>query len=194
MLFILKQNIKRFKMSDNKWLFKNVVATRIEENIDYSDLNSQIVQDEALKNFKVVGSYSWSDLSKPDNPVMVIPSEPGYLAKNLKLQQLAWKKYKYIVDENAFQYPVYPIEPMFRAVHECTPDFDFKSVDLITDRNILRTLFSYADAKFADSWKIDFKRVGNSVILYRSDEKDTVFYEDYSQDFEQKVTTRNPGK
>jgi hypothetical protein len=78
---------------------------------------------------------------------------------------------------------------MERSVLECTPDFDFKSVDVIAERSVLRQLNSAIDgAEFGDSsLRIDFQRIGNSVVLFRCDKNAKEYYEDFRQDFEAKM-------
>jgi len=78
---------------------------------------------------------------------------------------------------------------MTRSVLECTPDFDFKSVDIIAERSVLRQLNSAIDgAESGDSsLRIDFQRIGNSVVLFRCDKNAKEYYEDFRQDFEAKM-------
>jgi len=78
---------------------------------------------------------------------------------------------------------------MRRSVLECTPDFDFKSVDIIAERSVLRQLNSAIDgAESGDSsLRIDFQRIGNSVVLFRCDKNAKEYYEDFRQDFEAKM-------
>ena len=81
---------------------------------------------------------------------------------------------------------------MTRSVLECTPDFDFKSVDVIVDRSIMRQLNSAIDAAGtveSDDFRIDFQRIGNSVVLFRCDKNAKEYYEDFRQDFEAKMAT-----
>jgi len=78
---------------------------------------------------------------------------------------------------------------MERSVLECTPDFDFKSVDIIAERSVLRQLNSAIDgAESGDSsLRIDFQRIGNSIVLFRCDKNAKEYYEDFRQDFEAKM-------
>jgi len=75
-------------------------------------------------------------------------------------------------------------------VLECTPDFDFKGIDIIADRSVLRQLNFAIDGTEnfePDGLRIDFQRIGNSVVLFRCDKNAKEYYEDYRQDFENKI-------
>jgi len=78
-----------------------------------------------------------------------------------------------------------------RSVLECTPDFNFKDIDIIADRSVLRQLNFAIDGtdKFeSDGLRIDFQRIGNSVVLFPCYEYAIKEYDDYRQDFENKIT------
>jgi len=61
-----------------------------------------------------VGSYSWCPHSNSEEPVIIVPGKPSYLKEELKLEKLTRIKYTYINDLSSFNYPEYPIEPIFR--------------------------------------------------------------------------------
>ena len=96
-----------------------------------------------LKNYKSIGSYNWSTISSTKNPIIVVPGKPTYLSGRLEADGCILKKKgrKEMVDENRYYLPEYPMEPLFRTVKKCAPNFDFKNIDFVTDRNGLRKLY-----------------------------------------------------
>lgn len=154
-----------------------------------------------LKNFKVVGSYNWAFNSTPNKPVLVIPGTQVHLSNDvIKLEQLKKQISVHNDDKNAVQSPEFPIEPIYQAIIQCTPDYDFASVDFICDRKILRTLLNYIEKKekeygnftIKDGFRLDFQRVGNLIGILRYTEGSKKFSHDFSQDFENSII--NKGK
>jgi hypothetical protein len=73
------------------------------------------------------------------------------------------------------------------------PTFDFKSIDIITDRNNLRKLLKWISGDRA-SFRIDVQRVGNTVLFQRWDEKILdVAIHGYGREFELASTVVAPG-
>ena len=167
--------------TNTQWLFKNINKIIISE-IRSNDLNvDQNVECSSLKSFKLVGSYNWSPESTVANPIVMIPGKSGILSKNLNPQKLAKSRHEQMVDENRFYMPDYPMEPLFRSVLLCTPDYDFKSLNFVTDRNGLRKLLNFVEDKAKDSFRIDFKRVGNFIVFIRNEENSTQVCDDYGK-------------
>jgi hypothetical protein len=103
-------------MSDNSWLYKHLESSHVELKLNLSDLNSKSDSDcTFLKNFQIVGSYSWCpNSSTKEKPVIIVPGKPSYLKNTLKLERLSRIKYTYISDVNSSNFPEYPIEPIYR--------------------------------------------------------------------------------
>ena len=86
-----------------------------------------------------------------------------------------------MVDENRFYLPDYPLEPLFRSVAKCTPDFNFGDIDFVSDRNGLRKLLDFVDNNKKDSFRIDFQKMGNMIAFIRNDEFASQNTEDYGK-------------
>ena len=144
-----------------------------------------------MKNFKIVGSYNWKDDSSPEKPIMVIPGEQGYIFEDQKLEQLNKEEYLYIEDKNLAEFPDYPLEPMYQSILQCTPDYEFESVDVILDRKILRTFLNFVENqekdarnwKITDGFRLDFQRVGNSIVILNGIQGSKYICNDYAKDF-----------
>jgi hypothetical protein len=172
--------------TDVKWLFKN--TNELLKEIKQSDLKESRIDCSSLKDFKQVGSYNWSFKSGPNKAIMLIPGKASRLVSTLHNQQLFKSRNEQMCDENRYYMNEYPIEPMFRAVTECSPNFDFNSIDIVSDRNSLIKLFAFVEGKRKDSFRIDFQMIGNMLVLVRNDLNAVEFCGDYGKDFENKFT------
>ena len=171
----------RDSLTNTQWLYKNINKIILTE-IRSSELQAEQNLDcSSLKNFKLVGSYNWSPESIVENPIVMIPGKSGVLSKDLSPRKLSKGRHEQMVDENRFHMPDYPMEPLFRSVLHCTPDYDFKQVDFVTDRNGLRKLLNFVEGKVKDSCRIDFQRVGNFIVFIRNEENSTQVCEDYGK-------------
>ncbi|XP_047146382.1 uncharacterized protein LOC100202260 isoform X1 [Hydra vulgaris] len=168
-----------------KWLFKN--KKELIKNFEKNDitLNSNGFVD----NFVSVGSYNWALQSTPDKPVIIVPGIPNYIKENLLCQKLKKSDVQRVCDENQYYMSRHPMEPMFQAVLLCTPEYDFSSVDLITDRINLRKLFEFVEGNSKDSFRIDIQMNENDTLMFiRNDENVILPCQDYSIDFKNKFT------
>lgn len=50
-------------------------------------------------------------------------------------------------------------------------------------------LNSVVDGDDLNSWRVDFQRIGNSIVLFRHDQHNKHQYDDFSQGFTEKVTS-----
>lgn len=71
------------------------------------------------------------------------------------------------IDQNGARVPVFPLAPLFKAVGEVTPGFNFTAVDCITNRNGLRKLLSFVKGSVRDSFRIDMHVVQDTLVLFR---------------------------
>ena len=70
------------------------------------------------------------------------------------------------IDENAFRRPKSPIEPLLRAVLHEQPEFNFGSIDIISDRHPLSCLLNLAGGD-SKAFAFAVQVVGDTVILTR---------------------------
>ena len=174
------------KSTNLNWLFKDTKEQI--KTIKQLSLKESAVDCSSLKNFKSVGSYNWSPKSTPEQPIMVIPGEASRLVGNLDKQQLRKSSYEQMCDENRFYMSDYPMEPLFRAVSICSPDFDFNAIDIATDRNNLRKLLEFVEDTRKESFRIDFQKIDNLIVFIRNEENAKQFCDDYGKDFEHRFT------
>ena len=71
---------------------------------------------------------------------------------------------------NGYMIPESPFLPLFRAVdimeaERTTPKFDWRLVDIVTDRNSLRKLFAWGDGSH-EAFRIDLQLAGDFTILF----------------------------
>lgn len=182
------------KWSPNKpisteWLYKNIDKSKVYMELSASRLETTNNRDlMSLDDYKSVGSYNWALSSNPTRPTVIVPGQADTLCSQLPLYQLRKSKREQMVDENRHFYPDYPLEPLFRSVKICSPNFEFSQVDVVTDRNNLRKLLNFVEAQADESFRIDFQRVGNMLVLIRCEERSSMLCDDYGKDFEQKCT------
>jgi len=98
------------------------------------------------------------------------------------------------VDENASRYPEFPLEPLFRAICTINPEYDFKQIDLVTDRNNLRKLLQAISGIRRSDFRINIELVGNTLLFQRWEKFDQDFvtpseFKGFGKHFEQSLTT-----
>lgn len=74
------------------------------------------------------------------------------------------------VDQNGFRVPRAVLLPLFKSVDMVTeetgrPDFDWSSVDFVTDRNGLRKILRWVNGTADKTFRIDMQLVGKQTIL-----------------------------
>ena len=75
-----------------------------------------------------------------------------------------------LVDQSSYRCPVFPLAPLVLAVREHDPSFDFKSIELVADRNNLRKLLRWTSGGTND-FRLDVEVAGGTVLLTRWEEK-----------------------
>ena len=171
----------------NDWLFKNK-ATFIAK-IKHGNLQS--TSGKNVSDFTSVGSYNWSSQSTPKKPIIKVPGTPNYLKQDIKCQQLIMSNFQQICSENQYFMSDYPLQPMLRAVTLCTPEFDFKTIDLITERINLRKLLNFVEENLSESFRIDIQLIENETLIFiRNDEHILMPCRDYNKDFKEKFSEK----
>lgn len=169
--------------TNTDWLFKYIDFTKPELIIRKCNLKSESAVDcSSLKDVRQVGSYNWSFKSSRHDPIIIIPGIPNHFKRNARVNQLKKIKHVQIMDMNSHFLPEFPLEPVLRSVIECSPEFQFKNIDFVSDRGGIKKLFNFIDNCDINSFRIDFKRIGNQILFIRNDETIMNFAEDYSKD------------
>ena len=70
------------------------------------------------------------------------------------------------IDKNADRYPSSPLEPLIQSVMLVQPDYDFGSVDIVTDRQPIRKLLDFLEGT-AEDFRFGAKLVGNTIFFVR---------------------------
>ncbi|KAI7539697.1 hypothetical protein KC331_g9601 [Hortaea werneckii] len=105
-----------------------------------------------------VASYNWLD---SEEPTLLVPGAPPLWSPPENPVQIPPDTGTFFVDPNAGILPTSPMEPLFRAVLHEHPDFDFSSLDLITDRWALSRLLSDNE-----SWSLAAQVVGGGTVVF----------------------------
>lgn len=97
------------------------------------------------------------------------------------------------INQNAFRCPDSPLTPLVESVRNWAPEFDFSTIDIVTDRNNLRKLIGWAQGS-KDEFRIDLQRAGDGTVLFSRWQAKTREppQRSYAHEFE-KSMTRNQG-
>lgn len=139
-------------------------------------------------DLKLISSYNWLSDQTPtilvpgnySNPLRLLPKlmllsgSPPQWSPPSVAPKLAPDSGRVFIDQNAYRNPSYPLEPLIRAVTTSKSDFDFSSIDIITDRNNLRKLLRAVTGDFGNNdrnFTITVECVGTTVLLTRREER-----------------------
>ncbi|KAL7276036.1 hypothetical protein RUND412_000980 [Rhizina undulata] len=99
---------------------------------------------------KAEGSYNWVKVAENESPRIIVPGYPTYWnPPNKDTGEPATINHDqgfHFIDQNDFQCPEAPLEPIFRAIFALQPEFDVRDLDIVTDRNNLMKLFKFVSA------------------------------------------------
>jgi hypothetical protein len=154
--------------------------------------------DIVIKDLKFLGSYNWTEASQP---TMIVPgmckcrittlsktagilsventgSPREWIDKPLPFQ-VPMDENLDIIDQNSYRMGKASLAPLIQSVEaiiveEDKPDFDWSSVDFVTDRNGLRKLLRWASSATSepcDDFRIDTQLAGKTVLLNRWEKK-----------------------
>ncbi|PAV16834.1 geranylgeranyl pyrophosphate synthetase [Pyrrhoderma noxium] len=126
-------------------------------------------------NLEVVASYNWTNSITPTIIVPGLPrvwkgiKTPFFLSSNDK------ERIEYI-DQNRFRLPNFPLLPLVAAIDQIKPQFDFSSIDIVTDRNNLQKLMKWIGKRVnpeLDDFRIDIQVIGKTVLFVRYELRNT---------------------
>ena len=95
--------------------------------------------------------------------------------------------------------PKYVLLPLIRAVEHTEVDFDWSSMDFVTDRNALRKLLRWLGStryNECKDFRIDMQLAGNGTVLFNRWDKryresfEGAAYSTYGYNFEKATTTQ----
>jgi hypothetical protein len=102
------------------------------------------------------------------------------------------------IAQNAARHPESPLEPLFRALYLTHPDFDIRSVDVISDRNNIRKLLSFINPSSRKNGLEPFTmniEISKDTAIFKREETKTQDYigphdfRGYGHEFEKAYTT-----
>lgn len=97
-----------------------------------------------IREVKHLASYNWLERQKP---TIAVPGSPRLWAPPKFPKRVPKDTGRVFISQNAARHPQSPLEPLFRALLLAQPAFDFRDVDLVTDRNNIRKLLTFVNPK-----------------------------------------------
>lgn len=161
----------------------------------HRDLQQGQVPPAIITNVEPLTSYNWVEAT---TPTIVVPGEPPRWSPPRIAQRLPKDSGLVYVSQNAARLPKSPLEPLFRALYLSHPNFDVRSVDVVTDRNNIRKLLSFVDPNLsrngAEPFTINVEMTRNTAILSRTETKTTELigpneFKGFGHEFEKAYTT-----
>ncbi|OCK84348.1 hypothetical protein K432DRAFT_422658, partial [Lepidopterella palustris CBS 459.81] len=115
-----------------------------------------------------VCSYNWVNEKRPVTlaainalgapPIFATPELPASIPR---------ASGRYYIDQDAAHEPQHPFKPMFDALEQTKPNYDFTDVDLVVDNMSLRYLLSFIDGNLNDSLRFDLHLVEKTLFVTR---------------------------
>ncbi|KAH9480395.1 hypothetical protein JR316_0006993 [Psilocybe cubensis] len=140
-----------------------------------------------------IGSYSWL---KGDSPAILVPGSPPLWQNRPVPYTIPPDTGVQYVDQNGFRMPKQILLPLIEAVNKVKKmEFDWSSVDFVTDRNNLRKITRWVGRGDVRDFRIDLQLAGNKTVLMNRWEKRTreVFSgRTYGFSFEKASTSHTP--
>ena len=173
-----------------------MMASTILSEISLKDLaDSSGSPSMSIKDVKHLSSYNWIEAP---TPTIAVPGSPALWSAPPGSQRVKKDTGLIYIAQNAARHPDSPLEPLFRALYIADPEFDIRSIDVVTDRNNLRKLLSFIDPTSAknglEAFAIHVEVVKDTAIFSR---EETVTYEiiganefkGFGHEFEKAYTT-----
>lgn len=125
-----------------------------------------------MTEVKHLASYNWIEAK---TPTIAVPGSPP-LWSDIKVTKRLKKDTGHVyIAQNAARHPDSPLEPLFRALLIENPDYDFRKINLVTDRNNIRKLLTFVDPKSGknglEPFTIRAEATGGTVIFCRDETK-----------------------
>ncbi|KAI1641087.1 hypothetical protein F4809DRAFT_658924 [Biscogniauxia mediterranea] len=123
-----------------------------------------------ITDVKHLASYSWIEAP---TPTIAVPGVPPRWSPPKHTRTLPKDSGLVYIAQNAARHPASPLEPLFRALYITNPKFDVRSVDVVTDRNNIRKLFTFIDPSSSryglESFTINVEATESTVIFSRDE-------------------------
>ncbi|TVY14685.1 hypothetical protein LARI1_G007941 [Lachnellula arida] len=155
-------------------------------------VESSGVQEEAcdavtIKNYESIASYSWKDI---EHPTIYVPG----LSRPITRKRIQLQRDK--LTRSKPRSPAAAVDPLFETLLHQHPNFDMSSIHLVTDRNSLRKLLTFASNR-SEKWRIDIDMINDTMFFNQWEEFRLMMingHQDsgYGHAFEECVTAREP--
>lgn len=123
-----------------------------------------------ITDVELLSSYNWVEAPE-DSPTIAVPGCPARWQPPTRARRLPKDTGRFYIAQNEARNPGHPLEPLFRAVLLSRPSFNLGEVDLVSDRNNLRKLFSFvdpaSDRNGLTPFTINVEVVGSTVVFCR---------------------------
>ncbi|OAX36391.1 hypothetical protein K503DRAFT_721461 [Rhizopogon vinicolor AM-OR11-026] len=144
-------------------------------------------------NVKPIASYSWIEAR---TPTIAVPGSPRVWFTGP--HRVPADTGMVFVDQNAFYMrQMSPLVPIFAAINDMHPSFDYKQFDFITDRNNLRKLLRWATGVSDErDFRIDIDVAGSTCLFTRVEGQNTEIvqgFRGYGHEYEKAATRTTRG-
>ncbi len=135
---------------------------------DLQDLN--IPSAASITDLKHLSSYNWIEAP---TPTIAVPGSPPLWSPPNAPRQVKKDSGLIYIAQNAARHPDSPLEPLFRALYLTNPSFDIRSIDVVTDRNVIRKLLSFINPSSTrnglEAFTFNIELAGNTAIFSRNE-------------------------
>ncbi|KAL5482355.1 hypothetical protein ACEPAI_8949 [Sanghuangporus weigelae] len=174
-------------------IMKDLDSTSIQELRRPLDAERKDCEGVEPREVTPVASYNWTN---DKEPTIFVPGCPPIWQNRPTPFRLDRDSGVSFIDQNTHRVPQYPLLPLVLAVAHLSPDFDFPSIDIVTDRNNLRKLLRWINGTISLDFRIDLQLSGSTVLFTRY-EPTKVEVESgrlgFGRNFEQYTTKRLAG-
>lgn len=170
------------------------MASGIKVIISHSDLED-LGQSAQVTHVRHLSSYSWIEAS---TPTILVPGVPPLWNPPRGPQKLEKDSGFVYIAQNAARHPDCPMEPLFRSLFIEHPTFHLPTVDVITDRNVIRKLLQFVRPDQTsyplEAFTINAEVVQNTIIFRRTEAATSEVigpnnFRGFGHQFEQRYTT-----
>ena len=171
------------------------MASATAVTIRRQDLDVDDVPEAVISDVKPIASYNWIEAH---GPTIAVPGIPPRWSPPRVARKLPKDSGMIYIAQNAVRHPDYPLEPLFRAVVIADPEFDLRSVDVVTDRNNIRKLLAFINPSSSrnggEVFTISVEVKKDTAILCRTETKIQEFigpreFKGFGHEFEKAYTT-----
>ena len=155
-----------------------------------------------IKDFKDVGSHSWTEVD--GSPVLVIPGAPPRWtnpAPPIRVQPDQGVRFVDHTGAQCDKLGVNRLAPLFQSVDYCTPEFDYKQLDIVCNRNNLRNLLHWIEYSTKKDFRIDLHLVndGKTLVMLEHEVATTEVvspdeFRGYGDNFRRRTVIAQPGQ